>query len=47
MTFDDPKMYTKPFTRKIPHDLLGDSGIFESFCDETRRTAPTSKSKYR
>ena len=21
MTFDDPKMYTKPFTIKVPHDL--------------------------
>jgi hypothetical protein len=32
ITFDDPKMYTRPFTVKIPHDLLPDSDIFENFC---------------
>jgi hypothetical protein len=37
MTFDDPKMYTKPFTIKVPHDLLPDSDIFESFCDENEK----------
>jgi hypothetical protein len=37
MTFDDPKMYTKPFTIKIPHDLLADSDIFESYCDENEK----------
>jgi hypothetical protein len=37
MTFDDPKMYTKPFTIKVPHDLLADSDIFESFCDENEK----------
>jgi len=37
MTFDDPQMYTKPFTIKIPHDLLADSDIFESFCDENEK----------
>jgi len=37
MTFDDPKMYTKPFTIKFPHDLLADSDIFESFCDENEK----------
>jgi hypothetical protein len=37
MTFDDPQMYTKPFTIKIPHELLADSDIFESFCDENER----------
>ena len=45
MTFDDPKMYTKPFTIKVPHDLLADSDIFEMFCTKTRRTAPTSKNR--
>src|SRR6202140_3360265 len=29
MTFDDPKMYTKPFTIKIPHELVADFDIFE------------------
>jgi len=37
MTFDDPKMYTKPFTIKVPHDLLADSDIFEMFCNENER----------
>jgi len=37
MTFDDPQMYTKPFTIEIPHDLLADSDIFESFCDENEK----------
>ena len=37
MTFDDPKMYTKPFTIKVPHDLLPDSDIFESFCAENEK----------
>jgi len=37
MTFDDPKMYTKPFTIKVPHDLLADSDIFESFCSENEK----------
>ena len=37
MTFDDPKMYTKPFTIRVPHDLLADSDIFESYCDENEK----------
>jgi len=37
MTFDDPQMYSKPFTLKIPHDLLADSDIFESFCNENEK----------
>lgn len=36
-TFDDPQMYTKPFTIKVPHDLLADSDIFESFCTENEK----------
>jgi hypothetical protein len=36
MTFDDPKMYTKPFTIKVPHDLLADADIFEMFCENER-----------
>jgi len=36
MTFDDPKMYTKPFTIKVPHDLLADSDIFEMFCENEK-----------
>ena len=37
MTFDDPVMYTRPFTIKVPHDLLADSDIFESFCTENEK----------
>ncbi len=36
MTFDDPKMYTKPFTVKIPHNLMADADIFEDFCDNEK-----------
>jgi hypothetical protein len=37
VTFDDPKMYTKAFTIKVPHDLLADSDIFEMFCNENEK----------
>jgi hypothetical protein len=37
MTFDDPRMYTRPFTIKVPHDLLADADIFESFCTENEK----------
>ena len=29
--FEDLKMYTKPFSVKIPHELLPDSDIFENY----------------
>ena len=31
MTFTDRQMYTRPFTVRIPHDLLADDDIFEMF----------------
>src|SRR5499427_8454131 len=31
MTFDDPEMYTRPFTIHVPHNLLADADIFETF----------------
>ena len=37
MTFDDPKMYRKPFSIKVPHNLLADSDIFESYCGENEK----------
>jgi hypothetical protein len=37
MTFDDPQMYTKPFTITIPFNLLADADIFESFCHENEK----------
>jgi hypothetical protein len=36
LTIDDPKTYTKPFTIKIPHTLLADADIFESFCENEK-----------
>jgi hypothetical protein len=37
ITFDDSKMYRKPFTIKVPHNLLPDSDIFESYCAENEK----------
>ena len=37
MTFDDPRMYTEPFTIKVPHNLLADTDIFEMFCNENEK----------
>jgi hypothetical protein len=36
MTFDDPRTFTRPFTIKIPHDLLADADIFEMFCENEK-----------
>ena len=36
MMFDDPRMYTKPFTIVVPHDLLADADIFEMFCENEK-----------
>jgi len=43
MTFDDPKMYTRPFTIKVPHDLLADADIFESFCENEKDSVHLGK----
>jgi hypothetical protein len=37
MTFDDPQMYTKPFSIKVPYELLADSDIFENYCNENEK----------
>ena len=37
MTFDDPAMYTKPFTIKFTHLLQAESDILESFCNENEK----------
>jgi hypothetical protein len=43
-TFDDPKMYTKPFTIKFTKRLLADSDILEFYCAENEKDrAHTSK----
>jgi hypothetical protein len=36
ITFDDPKMYTKPFTVRIPHELVPDSDVFENYCENEK-----------
>lgn len=36
VTFEDPKMYTRPFTIKVPHTLMADADIFESFCENEK-----------
>jgi hypothetical protein len=43
MTFNDPEMYTQPFTVKIPHHLLADADIFEDFCDNEKDRAHLGK----
>ena len=37
MTFDDPPLYTKPFTIKYTQELVADSDILETFCNENER----------
>jgi hypothetical protein len=37
MTFNDPQMYTNPFTIKFAEELWADSDIFEYFCDENEK----------
>jgi len=37
MTFDDPQMYTKPFTIKFTQELQADSDIFEYICNENEK----------
>jgi len=37
MTFDDPRMYTKPFTIKFTEELWADSDLFEYFCNENEK----------
>jgi hypothetical protein len=37
MTFDDPLMYTKPFSIHFSYDLLPDSDVFETICNENEK----------
>ncbi|HXD75992.1 MAG TPA: hypothetical protein VN628_19745 [Vicinamibacterales bacterium] len=39
MTFDDPKTYTRPFTIRVPHNLLPDEDIFEMFPENEKDCA--------
>jgi hypothetical protein len=36
-TIEDPKMYTKPFTIKVTHQLQPDTDILEYFCNENEK----------
>jgi hypothetical protein len=45
ITFDDPVMYTKPFTVKFVEELLADSDIFEYFCNENEKDRAHSETK--
>jgi hypothetical protein len=36
ITITDPEMYTKPFTLNVPHTLMADSDLFESFCENEK-----------
>jgi hypothetical protein len=37
VTFDDPRMYTRPFSIKVAYELLADSYIFEYYCSENEK----------
>ncbi len=40
MTFDDPKMYTEPFSIKLTHLLQADTDILEYVCLENEKDKP-------
>ena len=37
MTFDDPQMYSRQFTVRIPFELVPDNDIFEMFCTQNEK----------
>jgi hypothetical protein len=37
LTFDDPEMYSRKFTVRIPHELVPDNDIFEMFCNQNEK----------
>ena len=39
LTFDDPKFYTKPFTVRIPYELLPGDDVLEMFCENEKDAA--------
>jgi hypothetical protein len=43
MTYDDPKMYTRPFTIAISYHLLADQDIFEMFSENEKDCAHIRK----
>ena len=36
ITIDDPGAYLKPWTARVPANLLADSDLIETFCDNER-----------
>ena len=40
MTLDDPRTFTRPFTLKVPFELLADQDIFEINCNENEKDRP-------
>ncbi len=38
ITFNDPKMYSKPFTIKFSQVIMPDSDILESYCNENEKS---------
>lgn len=45
ITFDDPEMYTRPFSIKYTNELWADSDIFEYFCDENEKDRVHTQTK--
>ena len=43
VTIDDPKIYAKPFTYKIPMYLRADTDLLENFCTEDEKDAAHMK----
>jgi hypothetical protein len=37
MTFDDPSLYSRPFSVRVPHNLVADNDIFEMFCNQNEK----------
>jgi hypothetical protein len=37
LIFDDPKAYTKPWTAELHPELIPDTDLLESFCQENER----------
>jgi hypothetical protein len=37
MTFKDPQYYTRPFTVKVPFNLLPDTDVLEFVCAENEK----------
>jgi hypothetical protein len=37
LTFDDPQMYTRKFSIRVPYELVPNNDIFEMFCTENEK----------